>query len=91
MKIIERKGETTFETGDIWLSAFLSACGLHHQLQSKNGRIIFIFPSGPDTDKLIVNFNNNVSIPALDFVNACKTVKGQMQNLKYSNSNRLGA
>ncbi len=72
-----------FETQDIWLSTFLYMCGLVPILKMRQDTVVFAFPASSDLDRLIVNFNNNVSVPSLDFVNAHKLVRGRMHDLKH--------
>jgi len=76
--------EKKFETGDLWLSAFLMTCGLSPALLTRSGRVLFSFPASPDLDTLLVNFQNNCNVRVLDFAEAAKTLRGQMLDLKHN-------
>lgn len=71
-----------FETADIWICAFLSTCGLNPTLEIRQGKVIFVYPSSPDLDKLLVNYQNNCSVKVIDYASAAKTLRGQMQSMK---------
>lgn len=74
--------EKKFETADIWLCAFLSTCGLNPTLEVKQGKVLFAYPSSPDLNTLILNYQNNCTVRVLDFASAAKTLRGQMQAMK---------
>jgi hypothetical protein len=74
-----------FKTSNLYLAAFIYSCGIEPVFESVSpGKIIFCFPSSPEIDRLILNFNNNISIRVLDFSGALKTLRGRMNDLKYA-------
>jgi hypothetical protein len=73
-----------FKTNNLYLASFIYSCGLEPTLESERpNQLVFSFPAGPELDRLILNFNNNVTIPVLDFSSAIKTVRGRMNSMKY--------
>ena len=50
MAKIEQK---TFQTLDIWLSSYLSLCGIKPKLELNNGKVVFTFPVSDDLYKLM--------------------------------------
>jgi len=79
--------EKVFEVSDLWLAAFLFACGLSPTLRILNGRVVFIFSASPDLDKLILNFQGNCNVRVMDYAAAAKTLRGQMLDMKNQRSN----
>ena len=79
MTKIEQK---TFQTLDIWLSSYLSLCGIHPNLEVNNGKVVFTFPISDDLYKLMMNYNGNVNVPVADFVTTVKSLRGQMITLR---------
>lgn len=73
-----------FETGDLWLSAFLLTCGIHPSLEKMNGTVNFVFPSSPELNQLIVNYQSGCTVKAVSFANAAKLLRGQLLALKKS-------
>ena len=71
-----------FETGDLWLSAFLLTCGLPPTLEKTNGTVTFVFPSSPELNQLIVNFQSGCTVKAIAYANAAKLLRGQLLALK---------
>jgi hypothetical protein len=76
--------QQNFQTLDIWLSAYLSLCGLVPTLEVNNGKVVFIFPVSDDLYKLIRNYNGNVNVPVADFVTVVKALRGQMLTMRGS-------
>jgi hypothetical protein len=74
--------QKTFETLDIWLSAFLSLHGVPPKLEVRNGKVIFSFPASDDLYRLMANYNSNVNVPVTDFVTAVKALRGQMLTMR---------
>jgi len=72
----------TFQTLDLYISAYLSLCGIRPELQVKNGKVIFIFPQSDDLYQLISNYNANVTVPVADFTTAVKMLRGQMLTIR---------
>lgn len=75
-------GQKTFQTLDLYLSAFLQLCGIHPALEVINGKVIFTFPQNDDLYRLIAKYNANESIPVIDFVVAVKMLRGQMLTMR---------
>lgn len=76
------KKKKIFSTLDLYLSAFLSQCGIPPELSITNNRVIFQFPISDELYKLITNYNSNVSVPVAEFVTRIKTLRGQMLTMK---------
>lgn len=67
---------------DINLSAFLQLQGIIPQLQKEGSRVIFFFPSDKKTYELMKSYNENPSIPVLDFVRHLRQLRSQMLSLR---------
>ena len=72
----------SFETMDIYLSAFLSLSGLQPALKLNRGKVIFSFPASEDLYQLMMNFNSNVNVPVSDFTTIVKTLRGKMLSMR---------
>lgn len=72
----------TFQTLDLYISAFLILCGIQPELQVTNGRVIFVFPQNDDLYRLLSNYNSNVNVPVADFVTTVKMLRGQMLTMR---------
>jgi len=90
--LIERKREImtetkqkTFSTLDLYLSSFLSLCGICPNLEIRNGKVIFTFFATDKLYKLMMDFNSNVSVPVADFVTTIKSLRGKMITVKGEN------
>ena len=75
----ERK---TFQTLDLYISAYLTLCGIQPELQVTNGRVIFVFPQSEHLYRLLSNYNSNITIPVADFVTTVKMLRGQMLTMR---------
>lgn len=78
----EKKTLKTFQTLDLYLSAYLTLCGIRPELQLTNGRVVFVFPQSDDLSHLIFNYNSNVTIPVAEFVTAIKKLRGKMLTMR---------
>ncbi len=74
--------DKSFETFDIYISAFLQLSGVSPNLQTKNNRVVFVFPAVDDVYKVMSNFTSNVNVPVADFVTAIKTLRGRMLSMR---------
>jgi hypothetical protein len=74
--------QKTLQTLDLYLSSYLSLCGISPKLEINNGRVVFVFPANDDLYKLMVNYNSNVNVPVTDFVTTIKTLRGQMLTMR---------
>jgi len=72
----------TIETLDLYLSAYLSLCGIPPKLEINNNRVVFVFPADSDLYKLISNFNSNVNVPVVAYVTQIKMLRGQMLTMR---------
>lgn len=72
----------TFQTLDLYISAYLTLCGIQPELQVTNGRVIFVFPQSDDLYRLLSNYNSNITIPVADFVTTVKMLRGQMLSMR---------
>lgn len=72
----------TFQTLDLYISAYLTLCGIHPELQVTNGRVIFVFPQNDDLYRLLSNYNSNVNVPVADFVTIVKMLRGQLLTMR---------
>lgn len=67
---------------DINLSAFLQYRGITPQLQKEGSRVIFFFPSDKETYELMKVYNENPSVPILDFVGHLRRLRSQMLSMR---------
>ena len=67
---------------DIYLSAYLSLCGIRPKLEINNGRVVFVFPAVEEVYRLMANYNSNATIPVTDFVTTIKALRGQMLTMR---------
>lgn len=72
----------TFQTLDLYISAYLTFCGIQPELQITNGRVIFVFPQSDDLYRLLSNYNSNENIPVADFVTTVKMLRGRMLTMR---------
>ena len=72
----------SFETMDIYLSAFLLLSGQQPTLKVNHGKVIFSFPASEDLYAVMMNFNSNVNVPVSDFTTMVKTLRGQMLTMR---------
>lgn len=79
-----KTAQRTLQILDIYVSAYLSLCGISPKLETNNGRVVFVFPATDDLYKLMVNYNSNVNVPVTDFVTTVKALRGQMLTLRGS-------
>lgn len=77
--IIETK---TYQTLDLYISAYLTLCGIQPELQVTNGRVIFVFPQSDDLYRLLSNYNSNIDIPVISFVTTVKMLRGRMLSMR---------
>jgi hypothetical protein len=69
---------------DIYLSAFLLLHGIEPKLETRNGKVVFIFEADDQAYKFMNLFNGNVDVPVADFVTTVKTLRGKMLTAKES-------
>ena len=67
---------------DIYVSSFLSLHGVEPKLETKNGKVVFVFEADDQVYKLMNLFNGNVDVPVADFVTTVKTLRGKMLTAK---------
>lgn len=77
--MLEKK---TFQTLDLYISAYLSMNGLPPELEIINNRVIFVFQQSDVLYKLLSKYNANMDVGVCDFVVAIKTLRGQMLSMK---------
>lgn len=73
--------DKTFQTLDLYLSAYLSLHGLQPSLKINN-KIIFCFPVSDKLYQLIEQYNSDKPVPVASFVASLKTLRSQMLSLK---------
>ncbi len=67
---------------DLYLSAYLSLCGIHPKLEINNGKVVFVFPASDDLYRLMSDYNADVKIPVASFVTQVKALRGQMLTMR---------
>ena len=72
----------TFQTLDLYLSAFLSLQGISPNLKINGNKVVFFFDASDQLYKLLADFNSNISIPVTDFCTAIKILRGQMITMR---------
>jgi len=67
---------------DIYVSSFLLLHGIEPKLETKNGKVVFVFEGNDRVYQLMNLFNGNVEVPVADFVTTVKTLRGKMLTAK---------
>jgi len=67
---------------DIYLSSFLSFRGIEPEFTRQGTRVIFEFPATPEVYDLTKTYNENPSVPVLDFVHHLRKLRSQMLSLR---------
>lgn len=73
-----------FSTLDIYLASFLSLHETDPTLETRNGKVVFIFDATDRLYHLMNLFNSNEPVPVADFVTTVKTLRGKMLTAKES-------
>jgi hypothetical protein len=63
---------------DIHLSSFLSLHGISPQFTKQGTRVVFEFPASRAVNDLTRAYNENPSVPVLDFVHHLRKIRSQM-------------
>ena|SRR4030042_3619212 len=63
---------------DIHLSSFLSLYGIEPEFTKQGTRVVFEFPASQEVNKLTRTYNENPSVPVLDFVHHLRKLRSQM-------------
>jgi len=63
---------------DIHLSSFLSLHGISPQFTRQGTRVVFEFPANQEINALTRAYNENPSVPVLDFVHHLRKLRSQM-------------
>jgi hypothetical protein len=67
---------------DINLAAFLQYRGTPPQLRKEGSRVTFFFPNDQKTCELMKSYNENLSVPVLDFVGHLRRLRSQMLSMR---------
>ena len=67
---------------DINLAAYLSYRGIPIDLDNVNGRVIFTSPQSDELYRLTSAYNQNDSVPVLDYVQTMRILKSRMMSMK---------
>jgi len=76
----------TFPIYDIHQAAFLDLNGIPPIFTKSGTRVVFEFPATRTVTKLLDTYNQNPSIPILDYVNVLRRLRSQMLSMRDSNS-----
>lgn len=69
----------TFQTLDLYLSAFLAFRGLNPTLEiTNNQKIVFAFPDSSSLRRSIADFNADVSVPVNSYATAIKIMRAKL-------------
>ena len=71
-----------FTTLDLYLSAFLSLHDLTPVLETRDGRVVFVFEATDSLYQLMSEYNSNEPIEVADYTTAIKTLRGKMLSAK---------
>jgi hypothetical protein len=72
----------TYHTTDLYLGAYLKACGLALLGRRLDGRrVTFIFEDHPRRERLILEFYGNGVVRVNDFIHALQDLKAAVYNL----------
>jgi len=63
---------------DIHLSSFLSLHGISPEFTKQGTRVVFEFPANREVSDLMRAYNENPSVPVLDFVHHLRKLRSQM-------------
>ncbi len=63
---------------DIHLSSYLSLHGIEPEFTKQGTRVVFEFPASQEVYDLTKAYNENPSVPVLDFVHHLRKVRAQM-------------
>lgn len=74
--------QKTYQTLDLYISAYLTLCGIQPELQVTSGRVIFVFPRSDDLYRLLSNYNSDTNVPITSFVTMVKMLRGQMLSMR---------
>lgn len=67
---------------DVYLSAFLSMQGQQPELSKQGSRVIFEFPATKEVFTLCKAFNENPSVPVIEYVKSVRQIKARMFSMK---------
>jgi hypothetical protein len=67
-----------FTTSDVWTASYLEYRGIIPQLENRNGRIVFQFPTTDTLYKLLNAFNSGDAVPLTEYIDTYKTLKVKM-------------
>ncbi len=68
-----------FVTGDLWLASALTIILKAYPVFSvKNGKVLFKLPDTTDTYRAIAEYNSNSPLPAFEYSQTVKRLRGEM-------------
>lgn len=77
--------EQPYRTLDKWFSPIAVIHGIPYKLippDNPNGRVIIEHPISPELQKLLSDYpSNRIEVKALDYIEACKRLHGEMRDL----------
>lgn len=74
--------KSTYETSDLYLSAYLKAKGMHLEGKKRQGaKFVFIFSDNLEREKLIEEFFNDGLVGITSFKNALQDLKTMVFNV----------
>ncbi len=80
-----------FVTGDLWLASALTLLlNTYPDFETKNNKVLFIFPNGAKTYKAIADYNSNTPLPVFDYQQTVKRLRGEMIKRKEESNGVTG-
>lgn len=67
---------------DIYSVAYADFKGVPVEMRKDGNRVVFLLPDDPGTYRALGEFNNNPTLPVLDFVTHLKKIRSQMISMR---------
>ena len=87
--LLKMEKETFMETEsptialhDIYSVSFCAYKGIEVSFTKQGNRVIFHLPDAPNTYKILSEFNNNPTLPLLDYITFLKQIRARMIGLR---------
>jgi len=77
-----KKDKSRIPLFDLYLTAYLQLNDVQPELTLQGGKVLFEFPVGESTYRLLKKYNENPSVPVLDFVNIVRSLRARMITIK---------
>lgn len=75
-------GKSKIPVFDIHQASFLEHNGIYPELTLQGTRVVFEFPASTTVYKLLREYQDNPSIPVLDYVNVLRRLRSRMLSMR---------